>query len=74
MSRRSAIDWPPLICGAKVPVWVRLRDRLLTVIAWTLMHGRRMRATASLPQPVPLSLAAQAAACRPGSPAAGAGS
>lgn len=131
MSRRSAIDWPPLICGAKVPVWVRLRDLLLTVLAWglmgylmrdtlrltydflrppafeftklsppawldlwgrlqpfahfvtvlvlwllfwTLMHGRRMRATASLPQPVPLSLAAQAAACRPGSPAAGAGS
>jgi|AATO01.1.fsa_nt_gi hypothetical protein len=122
MSRRSAIEWPPLICGAKVPIRVRLRDLLLTVLAWALMgylmrdtlrltydflrpppfeftnlsppawlelwgrlqpfahfvavlvlrllfsarmDGRRMRATASLPQAVPLSLAAQAAAaCR----------
>ena len=65
MSRRSAIDWPPLICGAKVPIWVRLRALLLTVLAWARMDGRRMRATASLPQAVPLSLAAQAAAaCR----------
>lgn len=44
MSRRSAIDWPPLICGAKVPVWVRLRDLLLRVLAWALM-GDLMRDT-----------------------------
>ena len=109
--------WPPLIVGANVSAWVRLRDFVLTVLAWVLLgylmretldlareylrypifeftnaeppdwqelwgrlkpfshfvaaltiwllawalvRGRRMRATAPEPQPPPLALAAQA--------------
>lgn len=29
--------WPPLIVGAKVSGWVRLRDFVLTVLAWALL-------------------------------------
>jgi hypothetical protein len=30
-------DWPPLIHGSEVPVWVRVRDVVLTLLAWALM-------------------------------------
>lgn len=112
------IAWPPLILGARVSGWVRLRDGLLTLAAWglllwtmkhtlqlvadylrppvfqfsslsppnwvelwhrldpfynfiatlllwlllwALLRGRQLRLTEAVPQPVPLSLAAQAA-------------
>jgi PgaD-like protein len=28
------IDWPPLIHGSSVPGWVRVRDAVLTLLAW----------------------------------------
>jgi poly-beta-1,6-N-acetyl-D-glucosamine biosynthesis protein PgaD len=113
------MNWPPLIEGANVPGWVRLRDWVLTLLAWALLgylmretldllhdylrypifeftsatppdwrelwgrlrpfsyfiavltvwllfwallRGRRLRATAPVPQPAPLTLAAHAAA------------
>jgi len=31
------IDWPPLIHGAQVPLWRRLRDFVLTLLAWALL-------------------------------------
>ena len=31
------IVWPPLIVGAKVSRWVRLRDVVLTLLAWLLL-------------------------------------
>lgn len=30
-------DWPPLIHGTDVPVWVRVRDVVLTLMAWAAM-------------------------------------
>jgi poly-beta-1,6-N-acetyl-D-glucosamine biosynthesis protein PgaD len=113
------MNWPPLIKGANVPGWVRLRDVVLTLLAWallgylvretldlvhdylrypafeftsatppdwpalwgrlqpffyfvaaltvwllfwSLLRGRRLRATAPVPQPAPLALGAHAAA------------
>jgi poly-beta-1,6-N-acetyl-D-glucosamine biosynthesis protein PgaD len=113
------MNWPPLIQGAKVPGWVRLRDWVLTLLAWALLgylmretldllrdyfrypifeftsatppdwrelwgrlrpfsyfiavltvwllfwallRGRRLRATAPVPQPAPLALSTHAAA------------
>jgi len=31
------LPWPPLIAGANVPAWVRLRDVVLTLLAWALL-------------------------------------
>ena len=31
------MPWPPLIAGANVPAWVRLRDVVLTLLAWALL-------------------------------------
>ncbi len=39
-SRRSDLkfpEWPPLICTADVPFWVRARDTILTILAWLVM-------------------------------------
>ena len=33
----SARTWPPLIRSERVPWWVRVRDLLLTLAAWTLL-------------------------------------
>ena len=60
------IDWPPLIHGAQVPLWRRLRDFVLTLLAWALLfwalgRGRYLRATEPMKQPPPLTIAAQAA-------------
>ena len=41
------LPWPPLIAGANVPVWVRLRDVVLTLLAWALL-GYLMRETLHL--------------------------
>jgi poly-beta-1,6-N-acetyl-D-glucosamine biosynthesis protein PgaD len=30
-------EWPPLIHGAEVPVWVRVRDVVLTLLAWVVL-------------------------------------
>ncbi len=30
-------EWPPLIHGADVPVWVRVRDVVLTLLAWAAL-------------------------------------
>lgn len=39
--------WPPLILGAHVPTWVRLRDVVLTLLVWALL-GFLMRETLNL--------------------------
>jgi hypothetical protein len=31
------LPWPPLIVGANVPAWVRVRDVVMTSIAWLLL-------------------------------------
>ncbi len=41
------MNWPPLIRGANVPLWVRLRDAVLTLLAWALL-GYLMRETLDL--------------------------
>jgi poly-beta-1,6-N-acetyl-D-glucosamine biosynthesis protein PgaD len=33
----SAAAWPPLILPERVPRWVRVRDLVLTIAAWTLL-------------------------------------
>lgn len=43
------MNWPPLIRGAQVPAWVRLRDVVLTLLAWALL-GYLMRETLDLLQ------------------------
>jgi poly-beta-1,6-N-acetyl-D-glucosamine biosynthesis protein PgaD len=30
-------EWPPLIQGADLPAWVRVRDVVLTLLAWLLL-------------------------------------
>ncbi len=37
MKPASSGAWPPLIVGANVSGWVRLRDFVLTVLAWALL-------------------------------------
>jgi len=37
MTTLRKIEWPPLIEGAHVPGWVRLRDVVLTLLAWALL-------------------------------------
>ena len=34
MNSKKESQWPPLISGASVPWWMRLRDFLLTLSAW----------------------------------------
>jgi hypothetical protein len=29
--------WPPLITGARLPLWIRIRDIVLTLLAWILL-------------------------------------
>jgi poly-beta-1,6-N-acetyl-D-glucosamine biosynthesis protein PgaD len=35
-------SWPPLITGARLPRWIRIRDVVLTLLAWFLL-GRLLR-------------------------------
>lgn len=34
---KSTTEWPPLIHGIDVPGWVRVRDVLLTLLAWVVL-------------------------------------
>jgi hypothetical protein len=37
MTELPKLEWPPLITGASVPAWVRVRDVVLTLAAWLLL-------------------------------------
>jgi poly-beta-1,6-N-acetyl-D-glucosamine biosynthesis protein PgaD len=35
--RAPKIDWPPLVTGTRLPLWVRVRDFALTLLAWAAL-------------------------------------
>lgn len=37
MSAWQPLDWPPLISNRTVPAWARLRDLVLTLMAWAFL-------------------------------------
>lgn len=36
-SKKLPLSWPPIIYSKSIPVWVRIRDVIITLLAWALL-------------------------------------